>query len=195
MPQLPAYPQILTQTDWNNKKGVVAKIVAVPTKLGDALKALEAAYKAVDFAKVFDAPSADIHKIDERLIFITKTVVPQYNDFKTAMKTAKTHAEGVREEWKKNKLIPSASKSHLDKLITEFTTFLTNVETQQKAAYKVLTDARQGLAVLNPNDAAKSNQGANQVVVKPANAAKTEGIKTKFKQQPAPASGVPQKQQ
>ncbi len=186
MPQLPAYPPILTQMDWNSKKGVVAKIVAVPTQLGDALKKVETAFKEVEWHVVFDAPPPDIHKVNERLVTFGGTFKGQYMNFKQAVQVAKVQAKNVKDAWDKNKLIPSASKTHLDNLYKTFDLFFNHVETEMKAAHNVLAGVQQGLAKLNPNEAAKSNQGATQVVTKSPNAPKTEGIKTKFKPQPVP---------
>ena len=46
----PDYPAILTKTNWDKNKGVVAKMAGA-TGVGDALSKLEAAYKAVDWKK------------------------------------------------------------------------------------------------------------------------------------------------
>jgi hypothetical protein len=47
----PDYPTILTKTNWDKNKGVVAKMAGA-TGVGDALAKLEAAYKAVDWKKL-----------------------------------------------------------------------------------------------------------------------------------------------
>ena len=46
----PAYPAVLTKTNWDKNKGVVAKMAGA-TGVGDALSKLETAYKAVDWKK------------------------------------------------------------------------------------------------------------------------------------------------
>jgi hypothetical protein len=46
----PDYPAVLTKTNWDKNKGVVAKMAGA-TGVGDALSKLEAAYKAVDWKK------------------------------------------------------------------------------------------------------------------------------------------------
>ena len=46
----PDYPAVLTKTNWDKNKGVIAKMAGA-TGVGDALSKLEAAYKAVDWKK------------------------------------------------------------------------------------------------------------------------------------------------
>jgi hypothetical protein len=46
----PDYPAVLTKTNWDKNKGVVAKMAGA-TGVGDALSKLEAAYKGVDWKK------------------------------------------------------------------------------------------------------------------------------------------------
>jgi hypothetical protein len=46
----PDYPAVLTKTNWDKNKGVIAKMAGA-TGVGEALSKLEAAYKAVDWKK------------------------------------------------------------------------------------------------------------------------------------------------
>lgn len=81
------YPVILTQSDWNKKKGLVAKIVAEPTKLGEALKKAEAAYKAVHWDILFDKPGNDVElkAINDQIAKAGSEVKPQTTLLKTAL--------------------------------------------------------------------------------------------------------------
>ena len=190
MPSLPAYPAVLTATEWSKKKGLVAKIVASSTKLGDALRDVEAAYKGVEWKEVFAPPTTTLKPMDQRLYNIKSAVANQYNIFRDAIKDAKIVATKARDEWNKNPLVPKDAKTYLDNVIKALDPFFAQVDTQQKAAYKILVDSRNALAAINPKEAAASNQGATQVIVKNAAAAKSDTIKTKFKPPPAPASAA-----
>lgn len=107
---LTKYPAVLTNKDWQKKKGPFAKL-AGKTGVGEALQACEKAWAAVDWS-VFDA---------EKMRKNGPTAI--INGFKTAQAEYKKSVEGLRKAllaaidaadkcaaaFKKNKLIPSSA--------------------------------------------------------------------------------------
>ncbi|SOD94896.1 hypothetical protein [Caenispirillum bisanense] len=107
---LTKYPAVLTNKDWQKKKGPFAKM-AGKTGVGEALQACEKAWGAVDWS-VFDAQQ--VRKKGPGAVV---------NGFKTAQAEYKKSVEGLRKAlmaaidaadksaaaFKKNKLIPSSA--------------------------------------------------------------------------------------
>ena len=114
----PAWPEILTNRNWQKKKGALAKMGG-ETGVGDAMDEAEAAFKQVEWDQ-FDARSAipfpaDRH--DNKLILkkqqdAKKLYNSKVEPLRKKVKEIKDVAEKCAADWKKNKLIPSASTKH-----------------------------------------------------------------------------------
>ncbi len=115
-PQLPA---ILTESDWDRNKGVIAKL-AGETGIGAALKNVKRAFDAVDWKK-FDpalacagaaAPSDVDRALNELASEYRGKVEPLRNEL------SKVHDLGnqIATKFKSNKLIPASSTEYVTKL-------------------------------------------------------------------------------
>lgn len=114
----PAWPEILTNKNWQKKKGALAKMGG-ETGVGEAMDQAEAAFKQVDWDQL-DARTAiplpaDRH--DNKLILKKQQDAKAlYNSkvepLRKKVKEIKDAAEKCAADWKKNKLIPSASTKH-----------------------------------------------------------------------------------
>jgi hypothetical protein len=117
-------PVILTDADWQKKKGIIAK-AAGETGIGKAMKAVEVEWKKVDwedldpnaawnktglqrnpvnYAKVFNAAKAEYSKIAA---------------VRSKVKTLADLAEKTEAKFKSSKLIPSSSREHVGKIAKE----------------------------------------------------------------------------
>jgi len=118
------YPVILTNADWQKKKGTIAKI-AGETGLGALMKKCEAEHKKQDFLNKFLANN----NVDWRTIPADKTreefvneLEPQlFKKFKTAAEPMRKLLVEIRDTakktavaWKKKPLIPAASVKHVE---------------------------------------------------------------------------------
>lgn len=182
------YPVILTQSDWNKKKGLVAKIVAEPTKLAEALKKAEAAYKAVHWDILFDKPGNDVElkAINDQIAKAGSEVKPQTTLLKTALMDVKTQATVVKGTWASNKMVPKDAKTHVDNLLFAVTPFMAHLDADIKAAMLGLFAAQQKRAFLNEKE--EKAQAVKGAVMRGPGAGKKEGIATKFKKD-APLAG------
>lgn len=119
---LQVWPAVLTNADWQKKKGAVAKI-AGETGIGDALKAAQAAYEKIDFNK-FDARMTLPQDRDtENMIagkkackdLYAKVVVPA----RAKVKEVCDLAEKTAIAWKKNKMMPASSTKAAEAVAAE----------------------------------------------------------------------------
>ena len=125
----PPYPKILTNKDWQKKKGVIAKMVG-KTGIGDQMNKLEAKYKAVDW-KQLDALSAlqgknqNKEKLEDfkksSKAYYQKSVLPVREEALTLSRLA----DKVADEWKKSKKIPKGSRKHVEEVGKEALNFAT----------------------------------------------------------------------
>jgi hypothetical protein len=150
-----AYPTILMQSEWNKKKGLFTKVVAEPTKLGEALKKAEKAYKDVHWDILFKKPGDDVElkAINDQISKAGSEVKPQTNALKTALNDVKTQATVVKGMWSTNKMIPKDAKTHLDNLIFAIGPFMAHLDADIKAAMLGLLAAQQKRAYLNEKEA------------------------------------------
>jgi hypothetical protein len=188
-----AYPTILMQSDWNKKKGLVTKIVAEPTKLGEALKKAEAAYKAVHWDILFNKPgdNVELKAINDQIAKAGSEVKPQTNTLKTALMDVKTQATVVKGTWSTNKMIPKDAKTHLDNLIFAIAPFMAHLDADIKAGMLGLFAAQQKRGFLNEKE--EKEQAVKGAVVRGPGGAKKEGISTKFKKDAPLAGKKPEK--
>ena len=114
-------PVILTDADWQKKKGVIAK-AAGKTGIGPAMKAMEAEWKKVDW-----------DDLDPNLVWAKTGMQRTPANFPAAFKVAKTAygkvtalrskvksladlAEKTEAKFKSSKVIPSSSREHVGKI-------------------------------------------------------------------------------
>jgi hypothetical protein len=191
---IPPYPTILTQSDWNKKKGLVAKIVAEPTKLGEALKKAEKAYKDVHWDILTNKPGADVElkAINDQIAKAGSDVKPQTTALKTALQDVKTQATAVKGTWSTNKLIPKDAKTHVDNLLFAVTPFMAHLDAEIKAAMLGLFAAQQKRAFLNEKE--EKEQAVKGAVVRGPGGPKKDVIATKFKKGAPLAGKKPEKE-
>jgi hypothetical protein len=115
----PTWPVILTNNDWQKKKGSIAK-VAGKSGIGEAMTSAERAFKKIDFNK-FDAREILPADRDVDKIMARKKALGPYH--KTAVEPARAQLKLLRDraakvagEWKKNKLIPASSTKHAEEV-------------------------------------------------------------------------------
>jgi hypothetical protein len=113
----PTWPAILTDRDWQKKKGNVAK-VAGKTGIGAAMTAAEKAFAKIEWPK-FDARNMLPHDRDEPKIKAAKANCAAL--YKSTVEPARVKLKDLRDiatkqaaAWKKNKLIPAATVKHLE---------------------------------------------------------------------------------
>lgn len=113
----PTWPLILTDRDWQKKKGSVAK-VAGKTGIGVAMTAAEKAFAKIDWPK-FDARNMLPHDRDPDKIKAAKANCATL--YKSTVEPARVKLKDLRDvatkqatAWKKNKLIPATTVKHLE---------------------------------------------------------------------------------
>lgn len=116
---VPTWPAILTNADWQKKKGVISKI-AGKTGIGEAMTAAENAFKQINW-DLFDAVTAlpmpkdrDPDKIAAAKAACTKEFSAKVEPARTQLKKLRDKATPLAAAWKKNKLIPAASTKHVE---------------------------------------------------------------------------------
>jgi hypothetical protein len=117
----PEYPDILTQANWDKKKGVFAKIFGEKTGIGEAMKALKKAYDDVDWEKfklanhLPQGKEATLEVLDK----LKKEAIGQGAKIKALDEKARALerlAEEIHKKFKENKKIPAASTEHVKKV-------------------------------------------------------------------------------
>jgi hypothetical protein len=113
----PIWPAILTDRDWQKKKGNIAK-VAGKTGIGAAMTAAEKAFARIDWLK-FDARHMLPQDRDAPKIKAAKANCGAL--YKSTVEPARVKLKDLRDvatkqaaDWKKNKLIPAATVKHLE---------------------------------------------------------------------------------
>ena len=115
MPVPPSIPDILTKANWDEKKGVFAKM-AGKTGVGEAMKAVTTAYDAVDWTK-FDAmqscPGVKQMSVIDAAYDAAKLEMKKVDALRNKVTDLGTLATQTEAKFKKNKLIPSSSTKHV----------------------------------------------------------------------------------
>ena len=121
MPSLPVLSPTLTNTDWQKKKGKIAKM-AGSTGIGPALKKVEASFKKVDFEK-FDAKMACMSKKLRNEAGLEAARKAATAEYRSRVVSLRSEIDAVRkvtkktaDEWKKKKTIPSSSRKHVEQV-------------------------------------------------------------------------------
>ncbi|MBK3735636.1 hypothetical protein GAY29_21550 [Azospirillum brasilense] len=112
-------PDILTQKDWDKKKGAIAKI-AGKTGVGDAMKAVDKAHGAIDWKKLsvsMNSPSnATLDDLDSLLDEARAEYKRSVEPLRTQLQKLRDLAEATAKKFKSNKLIPKDSTAHAEKV-------------------------------------------------------------------------------
>ena len=111
----PTWPAILTNADWQKKKGAVSKLVG-KTGVGEAMTAAQAAFAKISWIKMSATDilpqDRDIPTIKERkkqaAAYYASTIVPA----RTAVKKIVDAAEDTAKKFKANKLVPKSASEH-----------------------------------------------------------------------------------
>lgn len=117
---IPTIPQILTQADWNQQKGVIAKM-AGETGIGAQMAKVKTAYDAVDWGK-FDAKLAcqntkDVKVVDDALA-AAKAEHAKVENVRKELRVLEDLAKKTQAKFKSNPVIPSSSADHVGKIAT-----------------------------------------------------------------------------
>jgi hypothetical protein len=114
------YPKVLTNKDWQNKKGVIAKIVG-KTGIGEALNAANKAYNKIDW-NLYDV--SQVIPSQQTITYLTQFKKAAMANYKTAVEPTRAELQKVvnlatkqAAEWKKNRLIPAGSVKQLQEII------------------------------------------------------------------------------
>jgi uncharacterized membrane protein YfbV (UPF0208 family) len=120
MPSLPVWPVILTNADWQRKKGAFAKL-AGKTGVGEAMTAAKAAFDKIDFGQMHaskilpadrDVPNILAEK-EKAKAYYASTVVPA----RAKLKALRDLAETTAKKFKANKLVPSSATAHAEAVV------------------------------------------------------------------------------
>lgn len=120
------YPKVLTNADWQKKKGAIAKLVG-KTGVGDALNAANKAYAKIEWKK-FDVsqvppPQLTVTNLtkfkSDAMAMYSKAVEPT----RVELQKVVTVATKTLGDWKKKPVIPSSSVKELQDVINTATLF------------------------------------------------------------------------
>jgi hypothetical protein len=115
---LPTYPEMLTNRDWQKQKGAIAK-VAGETGIGAQMDKVKALWDKVAWAK-FDAEKLcqGMKSLDvwEKAFAEAKKEYPKVEPVKKELWALRDLAKATADKWKANKLIPKASREHVENI-------------------------------------------------------------------------------
>ncbi len=141
-------PVILTQADWNKKKGVIAKM-AGETGIGAAMKVLEAEWKKVDWdemdpVEAFTKAKLKANPTNYAKVFaIAKGQISKVEGVRVKVKALRDLAEKTEKKFKASKLIPSSSTQHVANIKTTADHFwieLKSIDKLWEAKEKVINE-------------------------------------------------------
>lgn len=141
-------PVILTQADWNKKKGVIAKM-AGETGIGAAMKLLETEWKKVDWQEMDpdDAfAKAGIKATPtnySKLLATAKGQLSKVEAVRVKVKALRDLATTTEAKFKKSKLIPSSSTQHvanIKRTADQFWIELKSIDKLWEAKEKVINE-------------------------------------------------------
>jgi uncharacterized protein YhaN len=128
----PVYPTILRQSDWNSKKGVVAKIFKEDTGLGAQLGQLYTDFNKVEWQYWYPLAAGKLPRIKTEAeldlrIQQAKQKKSQLTNLRADIQAISQMCETIGAKWAKSKLVPESSVRHvrvkmaaaLDQLDTE----------------------------------------------------------------------------
>ena len=146
---LNTYPVILTETDWNNNKGVIAKM-AGETGIGAALKAVKDEWDKVDWNKV-DPLIARNHVTEkftlatvDKMMVVAKGEYPKLENVQRKLTALSKLALAASVKFKASKVIAKSSADHVTRIWATSEsinkTLVTNVDAAWREFRKVQSD-------------------------------------------------------
>jgi hypothetical protein len=118
------YPEILTQDDWQSKKGTIAKM-AGKTGVGDAMAALQKAYEKTNW-RIFDPylalPSNREMQTREALKMVIKNAQAEYKinvkgGIVPALRELRKKVTKAKSDFEKSKVIPKKAAEHAARVL------------------------------------------------------------------------------
>jgi len=122
------YPKILTDKDWQDKKGKIAKL-AGKTGIGELMKKAEEAHKKIDWTAKYDLAlrlRLQLDKFDlttskdEIIDILEKQAITEFMvdaaPVRKALSELRDQAKKIAGEWKKKPLVPSSSAKHAEEV-------------------------------------------------------------------------------
>ena len=114
----PAIPDILTNSNWQKEKGKFAKLFAGETGIGAQMDKIKAAANKLDIGKLSVAQSYKSEEAIDQAIVACKSEIAKCAAVSKECYALRDLAKKVAADFKKNKLIPSSSSAHLEKVAT-----------------------------------------------------------------------------
>jgi len=115
----PEYPKILTNADWQKKKGNIAKM-AGETGVGAAMDEAKAAYDDVKWIKFSRESLRGKQYTPETIEQARQEARDEYQraiePLRAKVKKVRDLASGAAEKWKKSKTIPKSSRAHAEEV-------------------------------------------------------------------------------
>jgi len=147
---IPQIPAILTDKDWQKKKGILAKAQG-ETGVGELMKKLAQSHIAVDWTKFKVANPLSITR--EALAAAEKTARGQFaaiNKYHDAALALMRQADKTAAEWKKSKTVPSSSRNHVENVSAAALNYATAIKSwawdvEFKYALTVITETEKTL--------------------------------------------------
>ena len=144
-----ALPSVLTESDWNKKKGIIAKM-AGETGIGAQLKKVETTYEKVDWT-VFDAKAVSKtvqskDDVDKAILTAKKVYSSDVEKHRAELSKLRDLASKAALSFKKNKLIPKASVEVAEAISSSADRFfvqLKSMDSEFKALEAVKDDIKQ----------------------------------------------------
>lgn len=118
MSPLPVYPTILRQSDWNAKKGVIAKVFKDDTGLGAQLAQLYADFNKVEWQYWFPLAGGKLPRIQTEAELDTriqqaKQKQSQINNLRTDVQALSKMCENIGAKWARSKVVPDSTVRHV----------------------------------------------------------------------------------
>jgi hypothetical protein len=121
-PTIPVWPAVLTDKDWQKKKGPIAKL-ATKTGIGTKMTAVQKEFAKIKWEK-FEASQIPPNQKHEATILKYRQAAEDH--YKTAVEPVRTELLKLADlagkqalAWKKNRLIPSAVTKHAETVSAE----------------------------------------------------------------------------
>lgn len=115
----PVYPVHLTNADWQKKKGVLAKVFKGETGIGAAMDKARAAYSKLDLMKISPKPTYKSEDELKKAIADSKAELAKTEAVRKELYALRDVAKKAAAEMKKNKLVPSSTVAHVEKIAAD----------------------------------------------------------------------------
>lgn len=112
----PVYPAHLKNADWQKQKGNFAKLFKGETGIGAAMDKALAAFDKLDLAKISPKPTYKSEDELKKAIAESKAELAKTEAVRKELYALRDVAKKVAADFKKNKLIPSSTTAHVEKI-------------------------------------------------------------------------------